>query len=101
MSNKDLFVERRPQGDHAVRRANSERASTVAPTQPDCNDCMEVEKGQRVATRSSVGRNGSPIYVKASGKPMFDINREFRGLAPRLGRVHGDRVQLQQVIKNL
>jgi C4-dicarboxylate-specific signal transduction histidine kinase len=40
---------------------------------------MEVEKGQRVATRSSVGRNGSPIYVKASGKHMFDINREFRG----------------------
>jgi hypothetical protein len=33
MSNKDLFVERRPQGDFAVRRANSERASAVAPTQ--------------------------------------------------------------------
>jgi hypothetical protein len=33
MSNKDLFIERRPQGDFAVRRANSERASTVAPTQ--------------------------------------------------------------------
>ena len=33
MSNKDLFVERRSQGDFAVRRANSERASAVAPTQ--------------------------------------------------------------------
>jgi hypothetical protein len=33
MTNKDLFVERRPQGDFAVRRANSERASVVAPTQ--------------------------------------------------------------------
>lgn len=33
MTNKDLFVERRPQGDFAVRRANSERASAVAPTQ--------------------------------------------------------------------
>jgi uncharacterized protein DUF2188 len=33
MSNNDLFVERRPQGDFAVRRANSERASVVAPTQ--------------------------------------------------------------------
>jgi len=33
MSNKDLFVERREQGDFAVRRANSERASAVAPTQ--------------------------------------------------------------------
>jgi hypothetical protein len=33
MSNKDLFVERRPQGDFAVRRATSERASVVATTQ--------------------------------------------------------------------
>ncbi len=33
MSNKDLFVERREQGDYAVRRANSERASAVADTQ--------------------------------------------------------------------
>lgn len=33
MSNKDFFVERRRQGDFAVRRANSERASAVAPTQ--------------------------------------------------------------------
>jgi pyridoxine/pyridoxamine 5'-phosphate oxidase len=33
MSKKDLFVERRPQGDYAVRRANSERASAVAPSQ--------------------------------------------------------------------
>lgn len=33
MSNKDLFIERRPQGGYAVRRANSERASAVAETQ--------------------------------------------------------------------
>ena len=32
--NKDkLFIERRPEGDYAVRRPNSERASAVAPTQ--------------------------------------------------------------------
>ena len=32
--NKDqLFVERRSQGDYAVRRGNSERASAVEPTQ--------------------------------------------------------------------
>lgn len=35
MSNKDLFVERRAHGDYAVRRANSERASAVAPTQAE------------------------------------------------------------------
>ena len=34
--NKDqLFVERRPQGDYAVRRPNSERASAVLPTQAE------------------------------------------------------------------
>ena len=33
MTNKKLFIERRPQGDYAVRRPGSERASTVAPTQ--------------------------------------------------------------------
>ncbi len=32
--NKDqLYVERRPQGDYAIRRPNSRRASDVKPTQ--------------------------------------------------------------------
>ena len=35
MTNKDLFVERRPEGDFAVRRANSKRASVVADTQAE------------------------------------------------------------------
>lgn len=29
----NLYVERRPEGDYAVRKPNSERASVVAPTQ--------------------------------------------------------------------
>jgi hypothetical protein len=33
MSNKDLFIGRREQGDFAVRRANAERASAVATMQ--------------------------------------------------------------------
>jgi hypothetical protein len=33
MSDKRVFVEKRPEGDYAVRRANSERASAVLPTQ--------------------------------------------------------------------
>lgn len=33
MSNKRIYVERRPEGDYAVRRAGSERASAVEPTQ--------------------------------------------------------------------
>jgi hypothetical protein len=35
MGNKDLFVEQRPQGDFAVRRGNSERASAVTNTQAE------------------------------------------------------------------
>jgi Uncharacterized protein conserved in bacteria (DUF2188) len=33
MSDKRTYVEQRSQGDYAVRRANSERASAVLPTQ--------------------------------------------------------------------
>jgi hypothetical protein len=36
MSDKDrLFVERRPQGDFAVKKANADRASAVLPTQTE------------------------------------------------------------------
>lgn len=35
MDKDRLFVERRPQGDYAVRRPNSERASAVLPTQAE------------------------------------------------------------------
>jgi len=34
MTNK-VFVERRPQGDYAIRRPNSQRASGIAPTQAE------------------------------------------------------------------
>jgi hypothetical protein len=33
MTRKNMYVERRPEGDFAVRRAGAERASAVAPTQ--------------------------------------------------------------------
>ena len=35
MSDRRVYIERRAQGDYAVRRANSERASGVAPTQAE------------------------------------------------------------------
>lgn len=35
MSDKKIFVERRPEGDYAVRKPNSERASDVLPTQAE------------------------------------------------------------------
>lgn len=33
MADKRIYVERRPEGDYAVRRAGAERASDVLPTQ--------------------------------------------------------------------
>lgn len=36
--NEDLFVEQREEGDYAVRRANSKRASAVLPTQHEAID---------------------------------------------------------------
>lgn len=41
--NKRLFVERRLQGDYAVRKADSDRASVVLPTQKDA-----IEKAQEL-----------------------------------------------------
>lgn len=35
MTEKRIYVEQRPQGDYAVRRPNSERASDVLPTQSE------------------------------------------------------------------
>jgi hypothetical protein len=33
MANKRIYVEQRPEGDYAVRKAGAERASAVEPTQ--------------------------------------------------------------------
>jgi uncharacterized protein YdaT len=35
MTDKRIYVERRPEGDYAVRRPNSDRASDVKPTQAE------------------------------------------------------------------
>lgn len=35
MSDKRIYVERRPDGDYAVRRANSQRASAITTTQAE------------------------------------------------------------------
>ena len=40
---------------------------------------LDSRKPFRDFVYCSVGRNGSPMYVKASGKPVFDANGEFRG----------------------
>lgn len=62
MDKDQLFVERRPQGDYAVRRANSERASDVLPTQAEA-----IERAKEL-------NNGKPPLVERvrytdKGKP--------------------------------
>jgi hypothetical protein len=49
MSNGKLFVERRPQGDYAVRKPGSQRASTVAPTQ-----AQAIEEARRMNRDATV-----------------------------------------------
>ena len=52
-------------------------------TDPEKWRLIKATLGSREAFRDFVYRglsgNGSPIYVRASGKPMFDANGEFRG----------------------
>jgi signal transduction histidine kinase len=40
---------------------------------------LDSRKPFRDFVYCSVGADGAPIYVKASGKPVFDTNGEFRG----------------------
>jgi len=58
----DLFVERRPQGDYAVRRPNSERASVVTPTQGEGIDWAKnhANGGHVLVERVRHTENGSP-----------------------------------------
>jgi len=42
-------------------------------------ETLDARKLFRDFVYCSVGGNGLPIYVKASGKPVFDANGEFRG----------------------
>lgn len=52
--NKDqLFVERRPQGDYAVRRPDSQRASAVLPTQREA-----IERARQL------NPNGMPLVER-------------------------------------
>lgn len=57
-----LFVEKRPEGDFAVRKANSERASDVLPTQAEA-----------IARAKELNPGGSPLVERVrkteGGKP--------------------------------
>ena len=49
MADNKIFVEQRPEGDYAVRRPNSDRASAVAPTQGQAiNRAGEIAPNARI-----------------------------------------------------
>src|ERR1700738_2539830 len=48
VKDKRMYIERRPEGDYAVRRGNSERASDGLPTQRDAIErARELSPGSR------------------------------------------------------
>ena len=62
MTSKKVFVEKRPKGDYAVRRPNSERASDVLPTQAEA-----------ITRAKELSNGGAPVVERvrktAGGKP--------------------------------
>ncbi len=58
MSDKRLFVERRPEGDYAVRKSNSERASDVLPTQ-----------GEAIKRARELNPGASPVVERVRNTP--------------------------------
>jgi hypothetical protein len=55
-----MFIERRPEGDYAVRKPDSERASTVSPTQRDAIDWAQQRGGDVFVERVRDTNRGSP-----------------------------------------
>ena len=62
MANQNLYVERRPEGDYAVRKPNSERASAVAPTQAAA---IEIARSMHPGHSPDVER----VRHTSAGKP--------------------------------
>jgi hypothetical protein len=53
MSDEQLFIEQREQGDYAVRRPSAQRASAVAPTQAEA---IEIAREMNPGTAPLVER---------------------------------------------
>jgi hypothetical protein len=60
MTDKRMFIERRPEGDYAVRRPDSERASAVLPTQGKAIDWAEKRGGDVFVERVRNTDRGHP-----------------------------------------
>ena len=62
MSNKNLFIERREQGDYAVRRPGSDRASAVEQTQGGA-----IERARQIEPAAAI--HVERVRHTANGKP--------------------------------
>ena len=62
MGDKRLYVEQRPAGDYAVRRANAERASAVEPTQ-----AKAIERAKELEPRAAI--HVERVRHTGEGKP--------------------------------
>lgn len=61
MTDKRMFIERRPdEGDYAVRRPGSERASAVLPTQREAVDWAQDRGGDVFVERVRRTTQGKP-----------------------------------------
>ena len=65
MAKREIYVERRPEGDYAVRRPGSERASAIEPTQ-----AKAIERARELAPNAAVhverlrnSREHNPVRV--------------------------------------
>lgn len=60
MTDRRVFIERRREGDYAVRRPGSERASTVRPTQREAIDWAQERGAKPLVERVRHTDRGSP-----------------------------------------
>ena len=49
MAKREIFIERRPEGDYAIRRPGSEKASGVESTQADA-----IDRAREIAPNSAI-----------------------------------------------
>ena len=62
MSKKNVYIERRPQGDYAVRKPGADRASAVEPTQ-----AKAIERAREISP--SVAPDVERVRNTNRGKP--------------------------------
>ena len=61
MGDKRIYVERRPEGDYAVRKPGSERASEVTRTQADAIERAREISIRRAGSRTSGGGRSATV----------------------------------------